>query len=45
MKEAAIFVNNITKEYYLEKPRTLKKWFQTLFSPFEKFTVIKNSLI
>lgn len=38
----ALILNNVTKQYYLEKPRTLKKWFRTLFSPFEKFTVIKN---
>jgi len=42
MKESVIIINKITKEYYLEKPRTLKKWFKTLFSPFEKFTVIRD---
>lgn len=42
MNQPAIVLENITKQYYLEKPRTLKKWFSHLFSPFEKFTVIKN---
>ncbi len=41
MKEPAVILKNITKRYYLEKPRTFKKWFNTLFSPFEKFTVIE----
>lgn len=42
MKNPAIIITNITKQYYLEKPRTLKRWFHSFFSPFEKFTVIKN---
>ena len=42
MSQPAIVINNITKKYYLEKPRTLKKWFHTIISPFEKFTVFKN---
>ncbi len=42
MTEPAIILRNITKRYYLEKPRTLKKWFNTLLFPFEKFTVINN---
>jgi len=42
MNQPIIQIENITKQYYLEKPRTLKKWFRHLFSPFEKFTVIKN---
>lgn len=40
--QPAVVLKNVTKQYYLEKPRTLKKWFNTLFSPFEKFTVIRN---
>jgi ABC-type polysaccharide/polyol phosphate transport system ATPase subunit len=42
MKKPVIIIENITKQYYLEKPRTLKKLFRHFFSPFEKFTVIKN---
>ncbi len=42
MNQPAIILKQVTKKYYLEKPRTLKKWFHTLFFPFEKFTVIKN---
>lgn len=42
MNKPAIIIENITKQYYLEKPRTLKKWFHHIFSPFKKFTVIKN---
>lgn len=42
MNQPAIILENITKQYYLEKPRTLKKWFRHIFSPFDKFTVIKN---
>lgn len=42
MNKPAIILQNITKQYYLEKPRTLKKWFSHIFSPFEKFTVINN---
>jgi ABC-type polysaccharide/polyol phosphate transport system ATPase subunit len=42
MNKHVILIENITKQYYLEKPRTLKKWFSHLFSPFDKFTVIKN---
>ncbi len=42
MNYPAVIIENVTKQYYLEKPRTLKKWFHHLFSPFEKFTVIKN---
>jgi ABC-type polysaccharide/polyol phosphate transport system ATPase subunit len=41
-KDSVIEVANITKSYYLEKPRTLKKWFRSLFSPYGRFTVIKN---
>jgi ABC-type polysaccharide/polyol phosphate transport system ATPase subunit len=41
-KASVIEVANITKSYYLEKPRTLKKWFRSLFSPYGRFTVIKN---
>jgi|SRR3989344_4560513 len=42
MKKPAITIDNLTKQYYLEKPRTLKKWFRTMFAPFERFTVLKN---
>ena len=42
MKQPPILIKNITKQYYLEKPRTLKKWFKTIFTPFEKFTVLRN---
>lgn len=42
MSEPAVILKNVTKQYYLEKPRTLKRWFQSFFSPFEKFTAIKN---
>lgn len=42
MNDIALRLNNISKRYYLEKPRTLKRWFKTLFSPFDTFTVIKN---
>lgn len=41
-KASVIEVANITKSYYLEKPMTLKKWFRSLFSPYGRFTVIKN---
>ena len=41
-KASVIEVANITKSYYLEKQRTLKKWFRSLFSPYGRFTVIKN---
>ena len=42
MKKKVIEIKNVTKQYYLEKPRTLKKWFKTFLSPFDKFTVLKN---
>ncbi|OGH11887.1 MAG: hypothetical protein A2857_02180 [Candidatus Levybacteria bacterium RIFCSPHIGHO2_01_FULL_36_15] len=42
MREPAVLLKNITKRYYLEKPRTFKKWFNTFFSPFSKLTVIDN---
>ena len=42
MNKSVISVENITKQYYLEKPQTLKRWFHHLFSPFKKFTVIKD---
>lgn len=42
MSKPVILIENITKQYYLEKPRAFKKWFYHLFTPFEKFTVIKN---
>lgn len=42
MNDIALRLNNISKRYYLEKPRTLKRWFKTIFSPFDTFTVIKN---
>ncbi len=42
MSQAVISIENITKQYYLEKPRTVKKWFNHFLSPFQKLTVIKN---
>ncbi len=42
MTDISVLLQNVTKRYYLEKPRTLKKWFQSLFSPYEKLTVIKS---
>jgi ABC-type polysaccharide/polyol phosphate transport system ATPase subunit len=42
MNSTAILLKNVTKRYYLEKPRTLKRWFSSLFSPYGRFTVIKN---
>lgn len=42
MNKPVVIIKNITKQYYLEKPRTLKKWFYHFFSPFKKFTVINN---
>lgn len=42
MNHPVIILENITKQYYLEKPKTLKKWFYDLISPFKKFIVIKN---
>ncbi|MDP2649458.1 MAG: ATP-binding cassette domain-containing protein [bacterium] len=42
MNDTAIVFKNVSKEYYLEKPRTLTRWFNTLFSSFNKFTVIKD---
>jgi ABC-type polysaccharide/polyol phosphate transport system ATPase subunit len=42
MKNPSVIIENISKQYYLEKPRTLKKWFSNFLSPFKKFTVIKD---
>lgn len=42
MNNQAIVLKNVTKKYYLEKPRSLKKWFSTFFSPFQTFTAINN---
>ena len=42
MNKPAVVINNVTKEYYFEKPRTFKNWVNNLMSPFEKFTVIDN---
>jgi len=43
MKPAEVVqVDNITKRFYLERPRTIKKWIRNIFSPFATFTVIKN---
>ncbi len=42
MKNFSVVLNKVIKRYYLEKPRTLKKWFKTLLSPFHKLTVIHN---
>lgn len=42
MNNIAVLFKNVTKKYYLEKPRSLKKWFSTFFTPFVKFTVIEN---
>lgn len=41
-KEPAVIIKNITKQYYLEKPKTLKNWFKNIFRPFKKYTVFKN---
>lgn len=41
-KEPAVIIKNITKEYYLEKPKTLKNWFKNIFTPFKKYTVFNN---
>jgi len=38
----AIKIEKISKKYYLEKPRTLKSWFNALFSPYKRFTVLKD---
>jgi ABC-2 type transport system ATP-binding protein len=37
-----IELKKVTKRYYLEKPKTVKGWFNNLFNPFERFTVIKD---
>ncbi len=42
MNSPAVIIRNVTKRYFFEKPRTLKKWFNSLFSPYGKFTVIQN---
>lgn len=42
MNNPVISITNITKQYYLERPQTLKRWFVHIFSPFKKFTVIKD---
>lgn len=42
MNDFAVILKNITKRYYLEKPRTLKKWFNAIFRPFSKFTILDN---
>lgn len=42
MNTIAILLKNVTKRYYIEKPRTLKKWFSSLFSPYGRFPVISN---
>lgn len=42
MKNKVIEITDITKKYYLESPRTLKKLFQNVFRPFSTFTVIRD---
>ncbi len=42
MNQPLVLLKNITKQYYLEKPRTLKKWFRHFYSPFKKFVVFRN---
>lgn len=42
MNQPVVLLKNITKQYYLEKPRTLKKWFHHFYSPFKKFVVFRN---
>lgn len=42
MNIPAVKLSNVSKKYYLERPKTLKKYFKNFFSPFQKFTVIKN---
>lgn len=38
----SIEIINVTKSYYFEKPRTLKKWVSSMLKPYGKFTVINN---
>lgn len=40
--QPAVIIDKITKEYYLEKPKTLKTWFKNIFSPFKKYLVFKD---
>lgn len=40
--KSVVILKNVSKSYYIEKPRTIKVWLKSLFSPFEKFFVIKN---
>ncbi|GIW64718.1 MAG: hypothetical protein KatS3mg092_0651 [Patescibacteria group bacterium] len=40
--QPAVIIDKITKEYYLEKPKTLKTWFKNIFSPFKKYPVFKD---
>ena len=42
MNKPVIKLSNVSKQYYLERPRTLKKYLKNFFSPFQKFTVIKD---
>ena len=42
MKNVVIDIQNISKSFYIERPKTLKKWFYHLFLHFEKIFVINN---
>lgn len=42
MVQLAVICKNISKRYYLERPRSLKKWFRAVFSPFESLVVFKD---
>ena len=42
MKDIAVLLKDVTKKYYLEKPRTLKKWFQSILTPYERLIIIKH---
>lgn len=42
MNNDAIIIRNITKSYFLEKPKTLKKWLHSLVHNYGKFVVLKN---
>lgn len=42
MNEPVIIIDNVTKQFYLERAKTLKSWFGYLLSPFKKFLVLKD---
>lgn len=41
-KQPAIILRNVNKSYFIERPKTLKKWIKNLILPFKRFQVIKN---